>query len=311
MPNNLLHLRHGALRAQLAPCIGGSIARFYSELEDGRRWHWLRPATDGALRDRDARAMASFPLLPFSNRLRDGRATFGERSIALQPHHSTAPHALHGLGWQLPWQSKRIGPAHARMTLSYAGPGTDDDADGWPWPFQATQDIRLDDKGLLLNLSIRNLGTTPMPVGLGHHPYLPRRRGTRLAADLAGMWATDAECLPTRLERPPLLNQLAQGRTVQGLRLDNNFCGWQGVARVDWPASCFHPHAALTLRAQAPLTLLALYTPPQSAWFCVEPVSNCTDWLNLAGYPPEATGGSELASGATLHTSLRLETSIK
>lgn len=305
MRTNLLHLRHGALRAQLAPCIGGSIARFYSELGDGRRWHWLRPATEGALRARDARAMASFPLLPFSNRLREGRATFGDHAIDMQPHHSTAPHALHGLGWQLPWQSKRIGPAHARMTLSHDG------ADGWPWPFHATQDIRLDDKGLLLDLSIRNMGTTPMPVGLGHHPYLPRRRGTRLAADLAGMWATDAECLPTQLERPPLLNQLAQGRTVQGLRLDNNFCGWQGVARVDWPASGFHRHAALTLRAEAPLTLLALYTPPQSPWFCVEPVSNCTNWLNLDGYPPEATGGSELASGATLHTSLRLETSIK
>ncbi|XLZ72337.1 aldose 1-epimerase [Massilia sp. SR12] len=310
MRTNLLHLRHGALRAQLAPCIGGSIARFYSELGDGRRWHWLRPATEGALRERDARAMASFPLLPFSNRLRDGRATFGERSIALRPHHSTAPHALHGLGWQLPWQSKRIGPAHARMTLSYAGPGPDG-ADGWPWPFQATQEIRLDDQGLLLDLSIRNLGTSPMPVGLGHHPYLPRRRGTRLAADLAGMWATDAECLPTQLQRPPLLNQLAQGRTVQGLRLDNNFCGWQGVARVDWPASGFYRPAALTLRAQAPLTLLALYMPPQSPWFCVEPVSNCTDWLNLDGYPREATGGNELASGATLHTSLRLETFIK
>lgn len=305
MHTKLLHLRHGALRAQLAPGIGGSIARFYSELGDGRRWHWLRPATEGALRARDARAMASFPLLPFSNRLREGRATYRGRAIALEPHHSTAPHALHGLGWQMPWQSKRIAPAHARMTLAYEGSA------GWPWPFQAAQDIRLDEQGLLLELSIRNLGTTPMPVGLGHHPYLPRRRGTRLAADLAGMWATDAECLPTQLERPILLNQLARGRTLQGLQLDNNFCGWQGVARVDWPASGFHPHAALTLRAPAPLTLLALYMPPQAPWFCVEPVSNCTDWLNLDGYPPEATGGSELASGATLHTSLRLETFIK
>ncbi|WP_342119267.1 aldose 1-epimerase [Pseudoduganella sp. OTU4001] len=309
MLTRLLRLESGPLRAELAPAIGGSLARFYSELGRGRRWHWLRPATDGALRARDARAMASFPLLPFCNRLRNGRATYAGRHIALEPHHSTAPHALHGLGWQLPWQGEMLGAAHARLTLRHGG--EDRAGAGWPWPFEAVQDIRLYGSGLQLELSIRNLGDAPMPAGLGHHPYLPRRRGTRLTASLAGQWQTDAECLPTALERPALLQQLAQGRPVQGLRLDNNFCGWQGIARVDWPASSRHPQSALTLSAGAPLTLLALYTPPQARWFCVEPVSNCTDWLNLQGFAPAATGGTGLAPGATLHSVLRLETFMK
>lgn len=324
----LIQLEYGELRAQLAPGIGGSVARFYSELGRGRRWHWLRPATDGALRARDARSMASFPLLPFCNRLRNGRATHAGRQIALAPHHSTAPHALHGLGWQLPWQSEALGPAHARLTLRHPGQGQTAGAGGrgaeggagdmggagvagWPWPFEAVQDIRLYRNGMQLELSLRNMGDTPMPAGLGHHPYLPRRRGTRLTASLAGQWQTDAECLPTALVRPALLQQLAQGRPVQGLRLDNNFCGWQGVARVDWPAGSRQRQAALTLSAGAPLTLLALYMPPRGRWFCVEPVSNCTDWLNLQGYPPAATGGASLAPGAVLHSVLRLETFMK
>ncbi|WP_028102856.1 aldose 1-epimerase [Pseudoduganella violaceinigra] len=306
MRTRLLPLQYGSLRAELAPGIGGSLARFYSEQGRGQRFHWLRPASEGALRARDARAMASFPLLPFCNRLRGGRAEYGGRKIALAPHPSTVPHALHGVGWQLPWHSEIGGAADARMTLRYEGQARG----GWPWPFEAVQDIRLDEQGMLLELSIRNLGDDPMPVGLGHHPYLPRRHGTRLQARLEGKWATDAACLPTALEQPPLLEQLAAGRKLQGLRLDHNFCGWQGVARIDWPAGERRRAAALTLRAAAPLDLLALYVPPNARWFCVEPVSNCTDWLNLAGYPPAATGGAVLAPGAALHSALRLEAHI-
>ena len=62
-------------------------------------------------------AMASFPLLPWCNRIRDGRAQFGGRDIAIAPGHPASPsgkHPLHGIGWLRPWQVAQASPTPGR-----------------------------------------------------------------------------------------------------------------------------------------------------------------------------------------------------
>ena len=89
---NLLNLIAGELTLDIAPEIGGSIARFRHGDQD-----LLRPAPPGA---DDAGAMASFPLVPFSNRVRGGQFECDGRTVTLSPNLPGDPSPLHGQGWR-------------------------------------------------------------------------------------------------------------------------------------------------------------------------------------------------------------------
>ncbi len=288
----IISLSENALTLDIAPTIGGSIAAFYSRRE-GRIHHWLRPASPEALRDGEAEGMASFPLLPFCNRIRDGRFTFEGRQVALPSNRAGSPHTIHGYGWQQAWTVLEQGADFARLGLDYPG-------DVWPYPFRATQTFTLREGRLTVEIEIENRGAAPMPFGLGHHPYLPHRPGTTLSTRVESMWGGDAEVMPTGLEQPALLARLRDGVLLAEVVQDNNFIGWEHAARVDWPATGDLAQASsLTLRADAPLDYFVLYSPEAADHFCIEPVSNCTDWLNLGGYPQSQVGGAVLAPGAS------------
>jgi aldose 1-epimerase len=289
----LVQLAAGGLHLALAPEVGGAIAALYDE-RDGRRFDWLRPATADALAARDLVAMASFPLLPWCNRLRNGRAHVGGRDIAIAPGHPAGPsglHPLHGIGWLRPWQVAQASPARAELVLSV-------EADAqWPWRFEASQLFELDATGLRCTITLRNCDTAPMPAGIGHHPYFIHHAGTRLSANTAAMWRGDGEVMPVALEPTPEVTRLREGVQLAELDLDNNFTGWQREARIEWPAAS----RALVMAAEAPLDFFVLYCPSGADHFCAEPVSQCTDAFNLWDrHGPVEVGGTVLAPGASL-----------
>jgi aldose 1-epimerase len=290
--SNVLSLRHGALCLELAPQVGGSIARFFSE-RDGEEHHWLRPATAAALAARDPLRMASFPLAPWCNRIRDGRSGFGPRPIDLPPNLPNSPHTIHGTAWRHPWAVLDVGGDHAVLAQQHRpARGARD----WPYAFDVRQHYRLSPQGLAVEIELTNRSDDPMPAGIGHHPYFPHSPGTRLTSKVSAMWASDDQLLPTELVKPPFLQQMAVGIHLSDLDLDNNFIGWQHEARVEWPVS----RSALVMRAEPPLDYFVLYCPKDADHFVMEPVSNCTDWMNLAERGIRNAGGTMLAPGDTL-----------
>lgn len=289
-----LEMRAGELVVTLAPSVGGAIANFYSQ-RGTQQQHWLRPQKNPnpAL----PWAMASYPLVPFANRIRDGRSRFGPRPLNLPANYPDSRHAIHGTAWQQPWQVVSQGADHATLSL-------DSPAGVWPYAFRAEQQFTLHAiTGLTLALSVTNTDTVDMPVGIGHHPYLPHRTGTRLSTGVQAMWQSDAEVMPTKLQTPEFLDTLRNGIVLDTLDLDNNFIGWNHQARVDWPDT----GTALLMTAQAPFDYFVLYCPQGANMFCIEPVSNCTDWMNLAQQGQGDVGGQLLAPGATLHTRMVLQ----
>lgn len=298
-----MKLRRGELVLELAPEVGGSIAAFYSE-RDGVRHDWLRPALPEALDRCDPLGMASFPLVPWCNRIRNGHSRYGDLPVDLPPNVPGSPHTLHGTGWHHPWQLKARGEDWAELVQQHFPAQAHD----WPYAFDARQKLQLVDSGLKIEMAVTNRSVHPMPAGIGHHPYLPHRPGTRLQADVGAMWAGDAELLPTRLERPAFLDRLARGIDLSVLDLDNNFVGWQHLARVDWPAQ----GAWLELHAEPPLDFFVLYCPQGEDHFVIEGVSNCTDWMNLAaqGVPAAERGGTVLAPGAGLGAKFELRVGL-
>ncbi|HSV36193.1 MAG TPA: aldose 1-epimerase [Ramlibacter sp.] len=303
---HLLRLAAGPLHLDIAPAVGGSIARFYSSLDDGgsrRQVDWLRPATVEGLARCDPLAMGSFPLVPFCNRIRDGRASFEGREIRFPPNHPAvdSPHPLHGIGWQRPWHVAEAGNAHATLTLDVPASGA------WPWHFSARQAFALHDCQLEVVMSVTNEDDAAMPAGIGHHPYFPHTPGTRLTSRTAAMWQADSEVMPTGLAETDAVRQLREGVVLSSLDLDNNFVGWDHRIFIEWPADGVGAGRSLDLRAQAPLDYFVLYCPRGADHFCAEPVSQCTDWLNLMpAHPQRDVGGARLAPGETLQARFTL-----
>ena len=295
---NVITLRAERARAGVAPGIGGSLTH-YHWIDGSLRHDWLRPAASADLAARTADRLASFPLVPFSNRIRAGQFTFRGQAVELPLNQWPQPHAEHGHGWQGAWSV--VERADDRLVLEYDHP-----PGAWPFPYRARQEFQLTADELRLTLSIENRGPGTMPAGLGFHPYFPRTAGCRLSAQVDAMWATDAEVMPTALtDADPRLGSAA-GLPIAGAVLDNAFPGWRRQATIYWPER----GARLVLDASPPLGFLVVYSPPAEDFFCVEPVSHCTDAFNLAAQGRADTGMLTLDPGAGVAATVRFRPSF-
>jgi aldose 1-epimerase len=288
--SELLQLRRGELVLDIAPALGGAIANFYS-VRGGERFDWLRPAVGNAT--------ACFPLVPFCNRIRDGRFTWEGRKIVLPANDPPSPHALHGMGWQQPWEILDLDQHAVRLAWEH-------ESGAWPWRFRAVQTISLLEDGLALRLEVSNLDSEAMPLGLGFHPFFPHRDSATITLSTSALWQADASLLPTELATPPLIAELQEGAATRDLLLDNNFIGWDRSARIDFATAS--GARSVSISATAPCDFAVIYAPPAADYFCIEAVSNCTDWPNLRHLPHGHIGGDILAPGATLGASMRLDT---
>jgi aldose 1-epimerase len=300
----LVELRHGARCVLLAPHVGGSIAAFYEsgESNDGGVMHWLRPATQAMLDARNPLGMASFPLLPYCNRIRDARFTFDGERVDLSADGNLFPHALHGNAWRRPWRVDAVSESSA--TLGFRHEPSREAAHHWPYAFEASQEISLDANALSVTMTLRNLSDKPMPFGIGHHPYFPRTSSTRINAHVDAMWHGTPDPLPTHLAPHPGVDALKSpaGMSADAFDLDNHFVGWRHAATIAWPDE----HRSIRLNAASPFDFMVIYAPAAfPSLLCVEPVSNVADWVNLDADRATA-GGGVLTPGDSIRAAFSL-----
>ena len=281
---NWLILAAGDLTLNLAPDIGGSIARFRKGEQE-----LLRPAPPGA---RDAGEMASFPLVPFSNRVRGGRFNCDGRAVTLSPNLPGDKSPLHGQGWRNAWVVAKSDEASAMLSFVHE-PGE------WPWGYEAWQVFALDETGLTVTLSCRNLSVERMPCGLAQHPYFPCDGETRLETGVTDVWLIDEDMLPTKLV-PTRGKFLPSNGPVCGRGLDHGYEGWSGEALINWGHG-----AKVRMTAEAPR--FQLYAPASGGLFVAEPVENANAALNLPQEQWEAAGLALLAQGEQRSLTVRFE----
>lgn len=293
---NILHLRHGDFYLGVAPQLGAALSYFYRLSED-RRDDILRPASAAALAQREVCGMASFPLLPFCNRIRDGRFDFEEQHYQLAANLAPSAHAIHGVGWQSAWTVQALATDAVRLVLDYV---PEQGVPRWPWRFRAELEYRLDAQGLQVRTRIQNRSQAAMPCGLGHHPYFPRGQGQRCRARVNSMWESDFERLPTQLVIPPWIKDVAQGVDLNALDLDHHFCGWDGRVVISLTGAA----PPLELHADAGFPFLNIYSPKDADFYCLEPVSHIADALNLSqqGRSTIEVGGRILAAGEVMES---------
>jgi aldose 1-epimerase len=294
----LITIAAGRADVAVAPAIGGSIARFRWNVA-GKAHDWLRPASDADFAASDAGRLACFPLVPFSNRIRNGRFTFDRRTIRLPRNAPPDPHSRHGHGYQAAWSVVERSADRLSIAHEHA-------ADAWPFAYRAEQQFVVADDALTITLSVENASRQPMPAGLGLHPYFRATPACRLIARVAAMWATDDEVMPTALTAADPRLGSHDGMPIAGSALDNVFVGWQREATIVWPET----RSRLVLEASTPLSFLVVYSPAAKDFFCAEPVSHCTDAFNLAAQGRTDTGMLTLQPGERVAATLRLRPSL-
>src|SRR5437016_1468552 len=126
-------LAAGRLRLELSPSVGGSISAFEWIDGDASR-PILRKCHTPLEKVLDA---ASFPLVPYVNRIREGHFRFRRREVLLQPNMAGDPSPLHGQGWLSPWRIEDSTDRRAVLSFRHL-------AGEWPWSYEARQDFALD-----------------------------------------------------------------------------------------------------------------------------------------------------------------------
>jgi aldose 1-epimerase len=285
-----ISLACGDFRLEVVPQLGAAVAAFTC-----RGHHVLRPARRGTDNPFET---SSFALVPYANRIAGGAFRFAGRDVLIPRNAPDQAHPLHGDAWRHPWNIRETGERHTVLTFEH-------ERDSWPWRYRAEQTLTLNDSGLVVDLSLRNTDSLPMPAGLGWHPYFPLSADVELRAQVLGAWLSNGECLPTDHITDSRLGDWSRGEVVERATLvDNCHTGWTGPALIRYPREGLE----LSMAASGALRWLHIYIPPGRDFFCVEPVSHMPDAVNRAE-PATETGLEVLEPGARFdaHISLHVK----
>lgn len=255
-----VRLEHDGTICDVIPNLGGAILALSVDGFD-----LLRVSTSPVTEVRDT---ACFLMLPYANRVADGRLQMGGECIDIGVDPAGSPHALHGHGWQNRWTLVACERDRAVMEFSYPG-------DEWPWPYRARQTICVQPDGVRIEVTLENQHVTlKMPAGVGLHPYFDRRPSSVLHLTSQCRWLTDS----TGLSIKPVIDSRFDGGRECAFEnligLDHFFMTSNDRAVVD---------RAIELRGSS-IAGYHVYAPPQNDFFCVEPVSHTPNSFGRGEY---------------------------
>ena len=291
----MVRLVGSGVTVELAPELGGAVARYDVETSAGRR-PVLLASTEGGRSG--PFALASNVLAPWSNRISGGGFSYDREFHALEPNFP-GDYPNHGNAFSSAWDVTEADGSHSVLTLSSEGPG--------PFRYDARLTYALDGSALRMTLLLTNRGKVALPYGGGFHPWFPRTPQTRLGFRAAGVWTETPDHLPDRYlataDHPDW--DFSASPRLPDRWLNNAWTGWNGEARIEWPE---HGLAA-AINADAPLRTLILYSPSSDADFIsIEPVSHSVDAHNRTGVGVAAP--QRLEPGETLTLAARIVPSL-
>lgn len=263
-------------------------------------------------------------LVPWPNRIVDGRYRFAGQDHQAALTEPSRSHALHGLGAWLPWravpESTDAAPGGpAIVTLAT----TIEPQPGYPWRLAVQTRFTLDEDGLTQEVRATNLSAAPAPFGTGPHPYLAVPGALEdavfeLPADLV-LETTDDRLIPTELspvEVDAARFDFRAARPLGAVEIDHAFTGLRagddgtvtatlvdaggiGVA-LHWDAACpwVQVHTADLPGGAA--------QPGHRIGLAVEPMTCAPDAFNDDRYPFD-TGLRILPPGGSAAASWRLQ----
>ncbi|MCU1279799.1 MAG: aldose 1-epimerase family protein [bacterium] len=124
------------------------------------------PIIDGYDVDQMCKGGRGQLLIPWPNRIEDGRYRVGDEDLQLDLSEPALHNAIHGLVRFSNWVVAEREPARVVMEhVLHAKPG-------YPFVLALRVEYTLSPRGLHVRSSARNLSARPAPFGMGAHPYL-------------------------------------------------------------------------------------------------------------------------------------------
>ncbi len=281
-----------------------------AEVNHHGQWHPVVPdcrdeVKNGAgQHDSAPLAAANFHMIPYSNRIRDGKFNFQGKTIQLE---GAQGHAIHGAVRKLPWKVISSDSSHLMTEFQ----STDHSSVNWPWPFVSTIEQRLSADTVISKMTLTNQGKTAMPAGMGWHPYFVRVvNGSQptLTLPTTGVFPdTNGDCLPIGkpVSLPPELDFSTARQLDPKQPIDHCMSGFAGTAEIHWAEAGIK----LTMQASNNCSYLILYNP-EMPHFAVEPVTNANDAFNLSNQSIPS-GTTTLEPGETLTATMTVKADIK
>jgi len=271
----LLTLVAGSSTALLCAEVGGRLGQL--DLGDG-------PLLRGPSAGLGWSEWGCYPLLPWSNRLPDGRLRHDGVEWDL-PVNSPDRSAIHGLAAACPWVVERHDDRSASLSVV---------VHGGPYDVSGHLDYVLVPQALDVVLRATNIGDRSVPIGIGIHPWFTAGPVV-VPADM--VWT--GEPLPTG---PP---KRASGR--HDLR----------SATVPEPMdACFTGLTANTagapgvrLRWDGPVTHVVVYSR-EHGWVCIEPVTMANNGIAMAESGIDGHGVIDLGPGSSIEVRYRFERAL-
>lgn len=211
-------------------------------------------------------------LLPWPNRIRDGRYTFQGTAYQLPitevPRHT----ALHGLDEGKPWQVVRHTEDEVVLTARYYPQR------GWNAVLEASIGHRLGDDGLTITVEVTNVGGTSAPYGYGAHPYVAADLATaELTLPFAQELLVDPErLLPVEIAEVTPRHDFRRTRVIGDTEFDTALAGAAGP----WELTLTSRGRTVTLWADETLPWGQVFTHPERIALAVEPMTCGPDAFN-------------------------------
>lgn len=180
-----LELAHGDQRAVIVEVGGGLRAYTVGGVD----------VLDGYGRDELCTSGRGQMLIPWPNRIKDGRYRWGATELQLALSEAPRSNAIHGLVRWSNWTAERREQEKTVMTYLLHP------SEGYPFALSLSIEYTLGDEGLTVRTTATNVGREPCPFGAGSHPYLTAGSATIDSCTLTAPGATwlqaDERMIPT------------------------------------------------------------------------------------------------------------------
>lgn len=240
--------------------VGGGLRRY--QVGD-------RELLDGYSREQRCTGARGLPLIPWPNRIEDGRYVFNGIEYQVPLTEPASHNAIHGLLRWRNWTCRRHDADAVVMGIVLRP------LMGYPFILDVNVEYQLSEDGLTVRTTATNLGDQTCPYGAGQHPYLGVGHGLVDACELeldAGRWlSTDERGLPTGhvnvdgsdydFRDRRLIGAQDIDYTFTDLRRDANGMAWVRLTRSD--------DVGLALWADRGYPFIEIYTAhtqPQPHW---------------------------------------------
>jgi len=287
VPHNIATITAGQLLVRICPHLGAGIVSFDLN-RDEHTTHLMRPAPPGISTFND---LAAYWLAPWCNRICKGKFTFLERSIELDcnwPDEGAGPTAIHGEVCRSAFDATYRD--QSTLQLEHRHQPT---IGAWPWQYHTKITYALRPNLLSTAIKITNEDQSPMPVGIGCHPYFLRSLNASNSSDVTVKASVTSmheakHLLPTgKLSISKAVDILSTGQPIGELGVDHCFEDYTGSSNICWPTS----GVCVDMRSSAAFSRLHMFTrspldpdatefKPPLHFIAVEPVSQAADAFN-------------------------------